>query len=50
MPTIIPFLKPRVATTRTITKTTAVMILPCNSFTMSPANCVVSSPGVIKSF
>ena len=47
MPTIKPFLSPKAATTSNITKITAVIILPCNSLTISAANFVVSSPGVI---
>ena len=47
IPTINPFLSPRVATTKTITRITAVMIFPSSSETISPANFVVSRPGVI---
>ena len=47
IPTIKPFLRPRAATTSNITRITAVMILPCSSLTISAANFVVSSPGVI---
>ena len=45
MPTISPFLSPSVATTKTITNMTAVIIFPSSSETMSPANFVVSNPG-----
>ena len=48
IPTINPFLNPSVATTRTITKTTAVIMLPSSSLTIT-SKLVVSKPGSILS-